>query len=71
MTKRKVNSNFEVLPAGTFGGLPHHLYDPLPAKEPASAGASVRSSFDSQMSGGSKKPRKKLRKKSISSQYSR
>lgn len=71
VTKRKVNSNFEVLPAGTFGGLPDHLYDPLPAKEPASAGASVRSSFDSQMSGGSKKPRKKLRKKSISSQYSR
>lgn len=71
VTKRKVNPNFEVLPAGTFGGLPDHLYDPLPVNEPASADASVRSSFDSQMSGGSKKPRKKLRKKSISSQYSR
>lgn len=70
MTKRKVNPNFEVLPAGTFG-FPDNIYDPLPTKEPASAEASVRSSFDSQKSGGSKKPRKKLRKKSISSQYSR
>ncbi|ROW00324.1 hypothetical protein VMCG_07236 [Cytospora schulzeri] len=71
VTKRKVNSNFEVLPAGTFGGFPEHMYDSLPTKEAASAEASVRSSFDSERSGGSKKQRKKLRKRSISSQYSR
>ncbi|KUI57874.1 hypothetical protein VP1G_05154 [Cytospora mali] len=70
VTKRKVNSNFEVLPAGTFGGFPEQMYDPLPTRESASAVTSVRSSFDSQKS-GEKRPRNKLRKKSISSQYSR
>ncbi|ROW01428.1 hypothetical protein VPNG_07601 [Cytospora leucostoma] len=72
VTKRRVNSNFEVLPAGTFGGFPEQAYDPLPTREPSSAADSVRSSFDSQGtlgSGGKRKSRNKLRKKSISSQY--
>lgn len=76
VTKRKVNPNFEVLPAGTFGGYPEHVYDWLlpgqgEEESAASAEASVRSSFDSKWSGGSgKKPRRKLRKRSIGSQYS-
>lgn len=71
MTKRRVNSNFEVLPAGTFGGFPEQAYDPLPMREPSSAADSVRSSFDSQGSGGKRRSRNKLRKKSISSQHSK
>lgn len=58
---RKVNSNFEVLPAGTFGQPEQQA-----PEEPASAGASVRSSFESQRSG-----RRKLQKKRTSSSYSK
>ncbi|KAK7744858.1 hypothetical protein SLS53_003091 [Cytospora paraplurivora] len=71
VTKRRVNSNFEVLPAGTFGGIHEQAYGPLPTREPSSAADSVRSSFDSQGSGGKRKSRNRLRKKSISSQYSK
>lgn len=57
---RKVNSNFEILPAGTFGLPEQHALE-----EPASTAASVRSSFDSQGSA-----RKKLQKKRTGSNYS-
>lgn len=58
---RKVNSNFEILPAGTFGPLEQHA-----PERPASTAPSVRSSFDSQRSA-----RKKLQKKRTSSNYSK
>ncbi|KAK2609827.1 hypothetical protein N8I77_003306 [Diaporthe amygdali] len=59
---RKVNSNFEVLPAGTFG-----LPEQQATEGPASAAASVRSSFESQRS----RERRKLQKKRTSSHYSK
>ncbi|KAL1854926.1 hypothetical protein Daus18300_011246 [Diaporthe australafricana] len=59
---RKVNSNFEVLPAGTFGLPEQHA-----AEETASTAASARSSFESQQSRG----RRKLQKKRTSSHYSK
>ncbi|KAI7783828.1 hypothetical protein LA080_011301 [Diaporthe eres] len=58
---RKVNSNFEILPAGTFRQPEQHA-----PEEPASTCASVRSSFESQRSG-----RRKLQKKRTSSSYSK
>lgn len=58
---RKVNSNFEVLPAGTFGLPEQHA-----PEEPASTAASARSSFESQKSG-----RRKLQKKRTSSSHSK
>ncbi|KAI3397121.1 hypothetical protein diail_11182 [Diaporthe ilicicola] len=60
---RKVNSNFEVLPAGTFG-VPEQQQA---AEETASVAPSARSSFESQQSRG----RKKLQKKRTSSHYSK
>lgn len=60
-TTRKVNSNFEVLPAGTFG-----LPEQQAPEEPVNTAASVRSSFESQRSG-----RRKLQKKRTSSSYSK
>lgn len=60
-TTRKVNSNFEILPAGTFG-----LPEQNAHEEPASTAASARSSFESQRSG-----RRKLQKKRDSSSYSK
>ncbi|KAG8159480.1 hypothetical protein KVR01_011141 [Diaporthe batatas] len=58
---RKVNANFEILPAGTFGLPEQHGLG-----EPASTAAGVRSSFDSQGS-----VRKKLQKQRTSRSYSR